>query len=194
MTTPLISTLNDDLLAEIEKAANGLEWTGHWYDAGCGTTSCDYRSTDPNQDHGEVAHPEPVGVSSYLPLVQPANVLALIARVRDLQRWKSEQLKVMGPVLDYAQGLQIAVLGTSCTKALIEDHKRLRKLEEAQRWRDSYDRSERPGPDVKQILVPTEDQGIQVAPASCWHVYTNWLPAPDFPSDFWGEDDADHPL
>lgn len=70
------------------------------------------------------------GLTAY---VDPKDGLTLIRHIRHLEGWKASQLKVMSPVLDYAQGLQIAALGTSCTKALIDDHKRLRELEEAQR-------------------------------------------------------------
>ncbi len=77
---------------------------------------------------------------------------------------------------------------------LMRAAERIRELEQAMRWRDSYDRSDKPGPEVKQIMVPTDDAGIQIKPASCWEQYTNWMPAPDFPSDFWGENDTDNPL
>jgi hypothetical protein len=59
---------------------------------------------------------------------------ALIARIRELEQYKSEAIEVMGPVLDYARPLNLAKLGESITQALISDHQRLVELEQAQRW------------------------------------------------------------
>lgn len=55
----------------------------------------------------------------------------IIDCARRLEEWKREALQVMGPVIDYAQKLDIAPLGRSSTAALIEDHARLAEMEKA---------------------------------------------------------------
>lgn len=85
MTTQPIPSTTDDLIAEIEAEAKALEWTGKWYNAGCGTVHCDYKGQFTDDGHGEVAHPEPIGAASYIASASPANVLTLIARIRELE-------------------------------------------------------------------------------------------------------------
>ena len=61
---------------------------------------------------------------------------ALIARLREAERWKADASQVLNPLLDYAHSLGLAKLGHSVTEALIEDHKRLREAErDAARYR-----------------------------------------------------------
>lgn len=154
MTTLTIPSTTDDLIAEIEAEAKALEWTGKWYYAGCGTVHCDYKGQDPDDHHGEVAHPEPIGAASYIASASPANVLTLIARIRELEQYKSEAIEVIAPVLDYARPLNLAKLGESITRALIADHQRLVALEQADRWRDIDE--EMPEEDMR-VLVWCDD-------------------------------------
>lgn len=61
---------------------------------------------------------------------------ALIARLREAERWKADASQVLNPLLDYAHSLGLAKLGHSVTEALIEDHKRLREAErDAKRYK-----------------------------------------------------------
>lgn len=65
-----------------------------------------------------------------------ADLLGLIARLREVERWKADASRVLNPLLDYAHSLGLAKLGHSVTEALIEDHKRLREAElDAARYR-----------------------------------------------------------
>jgi len=156
-----IPTITDDLLAEIESAAKAAtpgQWEMETLRTSCGV--CHKVGPFPAKSHnpnGEARHaclyadfpsardPADVEIESnakHISLCNPANVLALIAELHDLKRWKVEQLEVMGPVLDYAQGLKIAKLGHSVTQALIDDHKRLRELEKdaaRYRWLREYE-------------------------------------------------------
>lgn len=79
---------------------------------------------------------------------------ALIARIRELEQYKSEAIEVIGPVLDYARPLNLAKLGESITRALIADHQRLVALEQADRWRDIDE--EMPEEDMR-VLVWCDD-------------------------------------
>lgn len=97
------------------------------------------------------------GLTAY---VDPDDGLTLIRHIRHLECWKASQIKVMGPVLDYAQGLQIAALGTSVTKALIDDHKRLRELEEVRRWVPVEERM----PDEDSYVVAAKMYGHGIDP------------------------------
>ena len=133
-TTPLVKSTTDELIEELEAAAkratNDL-WTtdGHsivvaWSDQA-------------NQCYAvaKCEGPDRISNAPYIAACNPENVLALIACIRELERWKSEQLQVMTPVMEYAHSLKIAPLGGSVTQALIDDHKRLRELErDAERY------------------------------------------------------------
>ena len=88
---------------------------------------------------------------------------ALIARIRELERWKSEQLQVMTPVMEYAHSLNIAQPGHSVTQALIDDHKRLRELEEAQRWVP-----------CSEMLPPVEDKVMAFAQSAGGEFIARW--------------------
>ena len=72
-----------------------------------------------------------------------ADLLGLITRLREVERWKADASQVLNPLLDYAHSLGLAKLGHSVTEALIEDHKRLREAErDAARYRWLRDRGD----------------------------------------------------
>ena len=57
-----------------ELAAAAL-WTGRWYDAGCNTVQCDYNG---GEEHDEIAHPCPLGITEYIAAVHPAAILEIL--------------------------------------------------------------------------------------------------------------------
>ena len=101
-----MNTITDDQIAEIEALAN------------------DAAPFDCGPDIG-MTHAETVYACS----VGPDSILALITRLREVERWKADASQVLNPLLDYAHSLGLAKLGHSVTEALIEDHKRLREAE-----------------------------------------------------------------
>lgn len=101
-----MNTITDDQIAEIEALANDaapFDW-----------------GPDVGMTHAETVYACSVG---------PDSILALITRLREVERWKADASQVLNPLLDYAHSLGLAKLGHSVTEALIEDHKRLREAE-----------------------------------------------------------------
>lgn len=113
MTTGPVMSITDDQIAEIEALANDaapFDW-----------------GPDIGMTHAETVYACSVG---------PDSLLALITRLRAVERWKADASQVLNPLLDYAHSLGLAKLGHSVTEALIEDHKRLREAErDAARYR-----------------------------------------------------------
>lgn len=66
-----------DARAELRRLAQDAAWTGRWYDDGCNTVLCDYGKSD-SSEHDEIAHPCPLGISTYLAAVHPAAILTLL--------------------------------------------------------------------------------------------------------------------
>lgn len=183
MTTPLVKSTTDELIEELEaaaKAATPGDWKAKGTLFGEWSISTDYTIEGKRLDNGrQLIAFSPAASKTHAPvyaamfeanakhmaLCNPANVLALTAELRDLERWKAEQLQVMTPVMEYAHSLNIAQLGHSVTQALIDDHKRLRELEEAQRWRDIDE--EMPDEDVR-VLVWCDD-GADAWPDTASH-------------------------
>lgn len=64
--------------------AEAAKWTGKWYDAGCNTVYCTYDKED-SILHDEIAHPVPFGVSGYIAAAHPQAVIALLARIAELE-------------------------------------------------------------------------------------------------------------
>ena len=65
------------------------------------------------------------------PLIHAA-ALGLESQAREIERlkaWKSEEMEVMTPLLDYARSVCQGPLGCSITEWLVSDHKRLAALE-----------------------------------------------------------------
>lgn len=108
-----MNTITDDQIAEIEALANDaapFDW-----------------GPDVGMTHAETVYACSVG---------PDSILALLTRLREVERWKADASQVLNPLLDYAHSLGLAKLGHSVTEALIEDHKRLREAErDAARYR-----------------------------------------------------------
>lgn len=101
-----MNRITDDQIAEIEALANDaapFDW-----------------GPDVGMTNAETVYACSVG---------PDSILALIARLREVERWKADASQVLNPLLDYAHSLGLAKLGHSVTEALIEDHKRLREAE-----------------------------------------------------------------
>tara|TARA_R110000765_G_scaffold16839_2_gene46783 strand:- start:1041 stop:1706 length:666 start_codon:yes stop_codon:yes gene_type:complete len=184
MTTPLVKSTTDELIEELEaaaKAATPGDWKAKGTLFGEWSISTDYTTEGKRLENGrQLIAFSPAASKTNAPvyaamfeanakhmaLCNPANVLALIADLRDLQRWKSEQLQVMTPVMEYAHSLNIAQLGHSVTQALIDDHKRLRELEEAQRWRTV---SESPANDTNCIVADIRNGKISSYTAA-WYI------------------------
>ena len=76
------------------------------------------------------------GLGCYRIEVEAGDIVNLITRLREAERWKADASQVLNPLFDYAHSLGLAKLGHSVTEALIEDHKRLREAErDAARYR-----------------------------------------------------------
>lgn len=181
MTTPLLKSTTDELIEELEaaaKAATPGDWKAKGTLFGEWSISTDYTTEGKRLENGrQLIAFSPAASKTNAPvyaamfeanakhmaLCNPANVLALIADLRDLQRWKSEQLQVMTPVMEYAHSLNIAQPGHSVTQALIDDHKRLRELEEAQRWVP-----------CSEMLPPVEDKVMAFAQSAGGEFIARW--------------------
>lgn len=128
-----MNTITDDQIAEIEALA-GSATPGPWdltLDRGLSVASSERGLFDIRQDQPNFAVD-----AHYAAAANPKSVLALIARLREVERWKADASQVLNPLLDYAHSLGLAKLGHSVTEALIEDHKRLREAEkDAARYR-----------------------------------------------------------
>lgn len=128
-----MNTITDDQIAEIETLA-GHATPGPWgltLDRDLSVASSEWGLFDVRQDQ-----PNFVVDAHYAAAANPKSVLALIARLREAERWKADASQVLNPLLDYAYSLGLAKLGHSVTEALIEDHKRLREAErDAARYR-----------------------------------------------------------
>ena len=115
-----MNTITDDQIAEIEALAKA---------------ACEYTQTDwfsPSDLSESLADED----ARFVGAAGPFTVRALIARLREAERWKADASQVLNPLLDYAYSLGLAKLGHSVTEALIEDHKRLREAErDAARYR-----------------------------------------------------------
>ena len=108
-----MNTITDDQIAEIEALAKSV---------------CEYTQTDwfsPSDLSESLADED----ARFVGAAGPLTVRALIARLREAERWKADASQVLGPLFDYAYSLGLAKLGHSVTEALIEDHKRLREAE-----------------------------------------------------------------
>ena len=64
--------------------AEAAKWTGKWYDTGCNTVYCTYDKED-SILHDEIAHPVLFGVSEYIAAAHPQAVIALLARIAELE-------------------------------------------------------------------------------------------------------------
>ena len=134
-----MNTITDDQIAEIEYLANNAtkgDWEFHIgeiranYDSDGYTVIAEAPSVPKNlRDQRDTN-------MRYMATVCPVVAQALIARLREAERWKADASQVLNPLLDYAHSLGLAKLGHSVTEALIEDHKRLREAErDAARYR-----------------------------------------------------------
>ena len=82
-----------DRLERLRELAEKALWTGEWYNAGCNTVQCTYNEEN---EHGEIAHPEPLEICEYLSAVQPKTILELldlIERHNSLIRGASHETK-----------------------------------------------------------------------------------------------------
>lgn len=134
-----MNTITDDQIAEIEylasKATRG-DWEFH---------ICEIRANYDSDGYTVIAESPSVPKNwrdqrdtnmRYMATVCPVVAQAIITRLREAERWKSDASQVLNPLLDYAHSLGLAKLGHSVTEALIEDHKRLREAErDAARYR-----------------------------------------------------------
>lgn len=115
-----MNTITDDQIAEIEALAK---------------SACEYTQTDwfsPSDLSESLADED----ARFVGAAGPFKVRALIARLREAERWKADASQVLNPLIDYAYSLGLAKLGHSVTEALVEDHKRLREAErDAARYR-----------------------------------------------------------
>lgn len=121
-----MKTITDDQIAEIEALAeeSAFECCGN-YDVGGEYMGQQERicCLDPHRTESEIK-------------VMAEDILALITRLREAERWKADASQVLNQLLDYAYSLGLAKLGHSVTESLIEDHKRLREAErDAARYR-----------------------------------------------------------
>lgn len=134
-----MNTITDDQIAEIEYLASNAtrgDWEFH---------ICEIRANYDSDGYTVIAESPSVPKNwrdqrdtnmRYMATVCPAVAQALIARLREVERWKADASQVLNPLLDYAHSLGLAKLGHSVTEALIEDHKRLREAErDAARYR-----------------------------------------------------------
>ena len=128
-----MNTITDDQIAEIEALA-GRATHGPWgltLNRDLSVASSEWGLFDVRQDQ-----PNFVVDANYAAAANPKSVLGLIARLREVERWKADASQVLNPLLDYAHSLGLAKLGHSVTEALVEDHKRLREAErDAARYR-----------------------------------------------------------
>lgn len=108
-----MNTITDDQIAEIEALAK----------LACQCTQPDWFA--PSDLSAWFADDD----AKFIGFAGPRTVRALIARLREAERWKADASQVLNPLLDYAHSLGLAKLGHSVTEALIEDHKRLREAE-----------------------------------------------------------------
>ncbi|WP_429499059.1 hypothetical protein ACQUFY_08175 [Robbsia andropogonis] len=71
-----------DKYEAMRKAAVMAAWTGKWYNAGCNTVMCQYEDGHPD---GEIAHPEPIGVTDFIALAYPKAILELLDELATLK-------------------------------------------------------------------------------------------------------------
>lgn len=134
-----MNTITDDQIAEIEYLASNAtrgDWEFH---------ICEIRANYDSDGYTVIAESPSVPKNwrdqrdtnmRYMATVCPVAAQALIARLREAERWKADASQVLNPLLDYAYSLGLAKLGHSVTESLIEDHKRLREAErDAARYR-----------------------------------------------------------
>lgn len=90
-------SLQDEVIAPLRRTLADAEWSGSWHDSGCGTVMCDYGG-DPRfrGEHGEIAHPEPLGIAPYIAACSPDRIRRLLGALEEAQTECNEQARLNG--------------------------------------------------------------------------------------------------